>query len=313
MVAKKSTSGVPKPNFMVMNPPDALKTPIFEIKEESINSEEFVLCPSSPVASVGDTSFTFEIQDTDQDLYNNDTPFSAPSSEEDEDIPTEDEEISADDNFNSSQKTNLKRKRTPGPKSSKDKPKRIYKYRGPKLFVQPLSSRIKPPFVSLNRIDDNTLKEKYGIEGPRPKKWPCPVCDEKFTTAKEMWSHKKIHPKVYKRYTCEFCGKVHASKYKHFDHVNTHTGARPHLCEICGYAGGSRSGLRSHLIQMHFETEKKFQCDVCSAMMKTKASLRTHMKLMHSEPGEALQLPCDECGSVFKGLLSFDYFLYVCV
>ena len=46
-----------------------------------------------------------------------------------------------------------------------------------------------------------------------------------------------------KKFRCEVCGKGFVNENKLQDHVNAHTGARPHLCKFCG-RGFAADGTR---------------------------------------------------------------------
>ncbi|WAR18161.1 PRDM1-like protein [Mya arenaria] len=54
-----------------------------------------------------------------------------------------------------------------------------------------------------------------------------------------------------KVFRCLFCGKTFPSLGKINNHVLTHTGQKPHQCEICHKRFTEKGTLRKHLKTMH--------------------------------------------------------------
>jgi KRAB domain-containing zinc finger protein len=101
----------------------------------------------------------------------------------------------------------------------------------------------------------------------------CPQCGKRFQKSQKMSDHiRNVHTKI----TCELCGMVMAAKQRkrHFqqhhmdeserkfkcdicgkgfmessklkDHINIHTGAKPHLCRFCGKGFANRGTQKMH-------------------------------------------------------------------
>ena len=51
-------------------------------------------------------------------------------------------------------------------------------------------------------------------------------------------------PNQDKKYKCEVCGKGFINIQSFKDHMNTHTGEKPHLCKYCGAAFASKGTYR---------------------------------------------------------------------
>ncbi|KAG8133413.1 hypothetical protein E2320_011204, partial [Naja naja] len=88
------------------------------------------------------------------------------------------------------------------------------------------------------------------------RKFTCPLCNRSFTEKWAMNNHMKLHTgeKPYKCTwpTCHY-SFLTASAMK--DHYRTHTvphlfiiatGEKSFLCDLCGFAGGTRHALTKH-------------------------------------------------------------------
>ena len=53
------------------------------------------------------------------------------------------------------------------------------------------------------------------------------------------------------RWKCSYCQKVFKEGPKLRDHINTHTGERPHACDHCGKTFASVGNKYAHIRQAH--------------------------------------------------------------
>ena len=53
------------------------------------------------------------------------------------------------------------------------------------------------------------------------------------------------------RYKCTYCGKIMKDNQVLKDHINTHTGERPHICKYCGKTFASMGNKYAHIRQAH--------------------------------------------------------------
>ncbi|KAF7245236.1 hypothetical protein EYD10_08652 [Varanus komodoensis] len=124
------------------------------------------------------------------------------------------------------------------------------------------------------------LKPVLGF-GP-PRKFTCPLCDRSFTEKWAMNNHMKLHTgeKPYKCTwpTCHY-SFLTASAMK--DHYRTHTGEKSFLCDLCGFAGGTRHALTKHRRQ--HTGEKPFKCDECNFASTTQSHLTRHKRVHTGE------------------------------
>nr|XP_032528074.1 zinc finger protein 665-like [Danaus plexippus plexippus] len=117
------------------------------------------------------------------------------------------------------------------------------------------------------------------------KRFVCKDCDLKFLTPKSLREHVDWVHLNDTKYECDSCSKVFKNKNslkKHFQYV--HEKKRPprnKICDHCGRAFTTLQILRSHI---HTHTgERPHRCDVCGASFAHKGALYTHNKLLHNK------------------------------
>ena len=105
-----------------------------------------------------------------------------------------------------------------------------------------------------------------------------------------MQSHKQE-----KNFLCSECGKKFAAKKNLIEHLNIHSGKRPHVCQHCNASFIQLSAYSKHLF-IHNEELKIHKCDKCDKSFSHGYMLKQHM-LQHSglRPYE-----CSECHHSFK-------------
>ncbi|KAH8302107.1 hypothetical protein KR044_002783 [Drosophila immigrans] len=74
----------------------------------------------------------------------------------------------------------------------------------------------------------------------------CPECGKAFNRIEGMKLHYKVVHQKIKDYICRFCHKRFARLHYLKAHENTHTGATPYKCDICGKAFKADSTLYTH-------------------------------------------------------------------
>ncbi|KAM9308323.1 zinc finger protein 407 [Gastrophryne carolinensis] len=129
---------------------------------------------------------------------------------------------------------------------------------------------------------NNHLLGKHGVGTPKERKFACNLC---YRTFREKWSlnnHMKLHTgeKPFKCTwpTCHY-SFLTASAMK--DHYRTHTGEKSYLCDLCGFAGGTRHALTKHRRQ--HTGEKPFKCDECNFASATQSHLTRHKRVHTGE------------------------------
>ncbi|NWX17125.1 ZN407 protein, partial [Aegotheles bennettii] len=135
------------------------------------------------------------------------------------------------------------------------------------------------------------LLGKHGVGTPKERKFTCHLCDRSFTEKWALNNHMKLHTgeKPFKCTwpTCHY-SFLTASAMK--DHFRTHTvphlfivatGEKSFLCDLCGFAGGTRHALTKHRRQ--HTGEKPFKCDECNFASTTQSHLTRHKRVHTGE------------------------------
>lgn len=136
-------------------------------------------------------------------------------------------------------------------------------------------------FVMKKHLNTHLLG-KHGVGTPKERKFTCSLCDRCFTEKWALNNHMKLHTgeKPYKCTwpTCHY-SFLTASAMK--DHYRTHTGEKSFLCDLCGFAGGTRHALTKHRRQ--HTGEKPFKCEECNFASTTQSHLTRHKRVHTGE------------------------------
>ena len=60
------------------------------------------------------------------------------------------------------------------------------------------------------------------------------------------------------RWKCKYCGKIFKEGSAYRDHINTHTGERPHVCKFCGKTFASIGNKYGHMRQAHLGKPRNY-------------------------------------------------------
>ncbi|CAB3375634.1 Hypothetical predicted protein [Cloeon dipterum] len=145
----------------------------------------------------------------------------------------------------------------------------------------------------------------------RPPSLACPECDKRFGSTSTLRAHRQSHLPVEARraFQCEVCGRSLLSaahlrqhrlghdesapsfecaecgkRFRHLrslrEHVQLHSGAKGHVCELCGKAYAMRHSLTTHR-RTH---DAPFRCQVCGQIFAHYSSLLTHTRTHNNIP-----------------------------
>ena len=70
------------------------------------------------------------------------------------------------------------------------------------------------------------------------------------------------------RFKCSYCGKIFTQGRGLKDHINTHTGAKPYMCNYCGAAFASHGTWRMHERTVHLGHKRDESAHVKAAELK---------------------------------------------
>ncbi|KAG7469961.1 hypothetical protein MATL_G00134340 [Megalops atlanticus] len=136
-------------------------------------------------------------------------------------------------------------------------------------------------FVMKKHLNTHLLG-KHGVGRPKERKFECKLCDRSFSEKWSLNNHMKLHTGS-KPFKCTWpaCHYSFLTMSAMKDHYRTHTGEKSFLCDLCGFAGGTRHALTKHRRQ--HTGEKPFKCQLCSFASTTQSHLTRHRRVHTGE------------------------------
>ncbi|KAM9310043.1 zinc finger protein 407 [Pholidichthys leucotaenia] len=136
-------------------------------------------------------------------------------------------------------------------------------------------------FVMKKHLSTHLLG-KHGVGQRKERKFECELCERSFTEKWALNNHMKLHSGE-KPYKCVWpsCHYAFLNLSAMKDHYRTHTGEKSYLCDLCGFAGGTRHALTKHRRQ--HTGERPFKCKLCNFASTTQSHLSRHKRVHTGE------------------------------
>ena len=138
-------------------------------------------------------------------------------------------------------------------------------------------------------------------------KYKCDVCYRTFSSKGGIVYHQQTKHNNTHKYKCETCDKGFNNLQHYMGHKNTHSGIRPHVCDICNMGFSYPSVLVAHRKickgkkeEEEMEEMKFHPCSECGEKFIMPGNLEEHMRKEHLSDGNSdlTAVLCD-CGVVF--------------
>ena len=114
------------------------------------------------------------------------------------------------------------------------------------------------------------------------RQFPCELkgCEKSYVRAVDLENHMRSHSGE-RPFVCEFCGNGYTYKCHLTEHLRQHTGDKPYVCDEpdCGKAFARLSKLKRH--QRVHTKEKPFMCSICGNAYRQPWGLQCHQKEKH--------------------------------
>ncbi|XP_072890027.1 zinc finger and BTB domain-containing protein 26-like isoform X1 [Hemitrygon akajei] len=114
-------------------------------------------------------------------------------------------------------------------------------------------------------------------EGPGAEPVRCSECGAAFEQREQLAAHMVKH----RLYLCLLCDKVFRKNARLAQHINVHTGFKPHCCTVCGRTFTQKRSLKDHM-NLH-NGDAPHCCNYCDMRFTHYNTLRVHLRDQHGK------------------------------
>ncbi|XP_050072447.1 zinc finger protein 708-like [Anopheles maculipalpis] len=119
------------------------------------------------------------------------------------------------------------------------------------------------------------------------RQFVCDVCEAAFTKSAYLTQHRISHTGI-KPHRCNICNKTFTSKQSYGTHRKLHAKTlRLFNCDKCQETFNRFASLKRHQLMVHCEQQHYFRCPYCEKKLRWLQNARTHIKTFHSKASSA--------------------------
>ena len=171
---------------------------------------------------------------------------------------------------------------------------------------------ITPIVIKIKKDEALDEEEETPSKARKARTFPCPDCDEMFSSRQAVTRHAK---KTHGYSKCPFCDEslikdshrwpthlvtYHLEEKENplYQEILQRVEVVKEICQLCGLGFKTSKSLEFHMRNIHNSQTNKLACDQCDKLLKTERSLRVHKKQFHTV--HSARFLCVECGAVMK-------------